>query len=470
MKKTHQTSEKLAPKVLAAHSAAKDKRRMVIMAVALVALAFGYFYSELKADQFDQGVQSELPGIPAEQVEYVQLPEIDTARIEELVSDTTDEDRVVLEREAVDFLFPIARNLTEAHFVELEAPELDEAGAKELLSNPSGARGKAFTARGWVVTKRLRKPGGGRPNEVHGRMVLEDFTSVYFIVAEDSAFEKPIVESDYARFDGLFLKAFNDEDAEEPGEWIQGPLLVGPKLGRSYKALGELTSLPLDTFIDVQDDDLREGITGVPHRALWTTMAFARDRDRENFDWEGIPELDGNIAIEMLKNGSDWRGRAFRMPVLKVLAIWERDPGENPARMERVTEGWIGSWNWSGEAKVLRFAKPGAQGDIRDGDEITGTGIFLKNLAYEPAKGGMRLSSMVVLDELKKFDRPIDRSMDQMWLLVTTGTVLMVGLLVFLVTRDRKRAEELQEKLVARRRARRKLQTPANSLGDAPSA
>ena len=467
MKKTHQATPD--PKALAAQSATRDKRRMLIMAFALVLLVIGYFYSESKGNEYARSAQLDLPGTPVDQVTYIQLPEIDTATIDALVSDATDEDRVLLERDAVDLLLPIARNLTDAHFEELNATELNAARAAELLANPTAARGQAFTARGWLVTKRLRKPGAGRPNEVHGLVVLEDFTSVYFIVAEDSSFTKPLVETDYVRLDGLFLKAFNEEDVDKPGEWIQGPLLVGPGLQRSYRDLGEVASLPLDTFIDVQDDDLRDGITGVPHSALWTMLAFARDRDRENFDWEGIPELSNEIAIEMLKNGSDWRGRAFRMPVLKVLAIWERSPGENPARMDKVTEGWIGSWTWTGEAKVLRFAMPGDQHGIVEGDEITGSGVFLKNVAYEPGKGGMRVSTMVVLDSLEKFDRPVDRSMDTMWAFVMGGTGLMVALLVYLVTRDRKRATELQDKLVARRRARRNLLSSAKPLGDAPT-
>ena len=467
MKKTHQATPD--PKALAAQSATRDKRRMLIMAFALIVLLFGYFFSESKGNEYTESPQIGLPGTPVDQVAYVQLPEIDTAAIDALVSDASDEDRVLLERDAVDLLFPIARNLTDAHFDELGATELNETRVAELLANPSEARGKAFTARGWLVTKRLRKPGAGRPNEVHGLIVLEDYTSVYFIVAEDSNYGKPLVETDYVRLDGLFLKAFNDEDAEKPGEWIQGPLLVGPGLQRSYRNLGEVKSLPIDTFIGVQDDDLRDGITGVPHSALWTTLAFARDRDREDFDWDGFPLLTNEIAIEMLKNGSDWRGRAFRMPVLKVLAIWERSPGENPARLDKVTEGWIGSWTWTGEAKVLRFAMPGDQHGIREGDEITGSGVFLKNYAYEPGKGGMRVSSMVVLDSLEKFDRPVDHSMDNMWTFVMVGTGSMIALLVYLVTRDRKRATELQDKLVARRRARRSLLSQAKPLGDAPS-
>jgi len=468
MKKTHQATPD--PKALAAQSATRDKRRMLIMAFALVVLVIGYFYSESKGNEYEQNAQLGLPGTPEDQVAYVQLPEIDAEAIDALVSDTTEEARVLLEREAVDLLYPIARNLTDAHFEELNATELDEARVAELLANPSAARGQAFTARGWLGPTRLRKPGGGRPNEVHGLVVLEDYTPVYFIVAEDSSFTKPFQETDFVRLDGLFLKAFNDEDAENPGEWIQGPLLVGPGLQRSYRNLGEVTRLPLDTFVDVQDDDLREGITGIPHSALWTLLAFARDRDLESFDWEGIPELTNEVAIEMLQDGSEWRGRAFRMPVLKVLAIWERTPGENPARMDKVTEGWIGSWTWTGEAKVLRFAMPGDQHGIREGDEITGSGVFLKNYAYEPGKGGMRVSSMVVLDTLEKFDRPVDTSMDTMWAFVMGGTGIMVALLVYLVTRDRKRANELQEKLVARRRARRNLLSQAKPLGDASTS
>ena len=450
MKKTHTGISKA--ELLAAQSSTKEKRRIYIMGGVLIVLVASFYYSQFKANEFAANEEADLPSVPTEPVVHVQVPEIDGAAIDALVSDASDEDRVLLEREAVDKVLGIARNLNPAHFVALESRELNESLNQELLANPSKARGQAFTARGWITSLRVRNPGGGRTKEVHGKLVLEDYSSVYFIVAEEN---ESLVVSDYARVDGLFLKAFNDEDPEEAGSWIQGPMLVGPKMQRSYKSLGEVASLPQDTFLEVQDDNLETGITGIPAVPLWTLMAFARDHDRSKLDWPNIRPLESEVANEMLGDGSEWRGMPFRMTPLKVLAIWERTPGENPARMEKITEGWISSFTWKGNAKVVRFTKPGGMGDIQPKDIITGSGFFFKNFAYELESGGLHLASMVVLDSLKKHVGPVDHSVGRIWFAITVGSGVLTILLFFLVTRDRKRSDALHKQLAERRRARR---------------
>ena len=464
MKKTHKGISRA--EILAAQSSAKEKRRILIMGVALVILLAGFYYSQFKANEFAHNDDLSKLSAPAEMVVHVQVPDIDAAAIDALVSDSSDEDRVLLEREAVDEVLPIARNLTPAHFAELKSQELDRTLVDELLANPSQARGKAFFARGWITSLRVRSPGGGRPKEVHGRLVLEDYSTVYFIVAEQN---DSLAVSDFARVDGLFLKAFNDEDPEKPGEWVQGPLLIGPELQRSYKSLGKVTSLPIDTFIDVQDDSLEGGITGIPFLPHWTLMAFARDHDRSEIDWKNTPALESETVNAMLNDGKQWRGRAFHMTPLKVLAISERIPGENPARMEKITEGWLASFTWKGNAKVVYFTKPGEMGDIRPKDIITGSGFFLKNFAYELESGGMHMASMVVLDSLEKHVGAEDHSVGRIWFAMTIGTGVLIVTLVFLIMRDRKRAAALHKQLAERRRARRSFDQ-TSAVSSEPSA
>lgn len=450
MKKTHQSISKA--EILAAHSTTKEKRRIFIMGGVLIVLVASFYYSQFKANEFERSEDANLPSVPVEPVVRVQVPDIDAAAIEALVSDSSDEDRVLLEREAVDHLLSIARNLNPAHFVALNSRQLNESVNQELLANPSEARGQAFSARGWVTSLRVRNPGSGRAKEVHGKLALEDGSPVYFIVSEE---DESFVFGDYARVDGLFLKAFNDEDPDQPGTWVQGPMLLGPKMQPSYASLGEVTTLPGGTFIEVNDDNLQTGITGIPPVPLWTLMAFARDHDRSKLDWPNIRPLESELANEMLGDGSQWRGMPFRMTPLKVLAIWERTPGENPARMEKITEGWISSFTWKGNAKVVRFTKPGGMGDIQAKDIITGSGFFLKNFAYELESGGLHLASMVVLDTLEKHVAAKDHSVGRIWFAITVGTGAMTIILFFLITRDRKRSDALNKQLAQRRRARR---------------
>jgi hypothetical protein len=429
----------------------RDRRRLIAMGVGLVALMIAFVISRFQADKYRADSKQLLPVTP-EVVERVELPEIDVTRLDGLVSDSSAEDRVLLERAAVDELLGTTRNLTAAHFEALEAVLLDTTNVDALLVSPAASRGKAFTARGWITSLRTRKPGGGRPDETHGRMVLDGGRSVYFIARKTP---EGLGTDEYARVDGLFLKAFNDEDPSAPGTWIQGPLLVAPELTRSYSPLGDVSSLSPGVFIDVTDDDVEGGITGLPTRPLWTLLAYARDHAPDAVDWESVRELDMPSVNEMLADGSKWRLEPFRLPPTQLMGVWIRRPGENPARMEEVTEGWIGSWTWTGEAKVLRFMLPRPRSDLKEGDLVTGRGYFFKNLAYAPSAGGMRLASMVVMEDLTKFIPTENKSVQQIWIGVIVAVVGLAVVMTVLLIRDQRRSKRIAENLIERRRKRR---------------
>ncbi len=445
--------------------AASEKRKLIVMTVGLVLLVVAFGISRYKEGQYRDRDDGVIGGGPIEFSERVELPEIDVAALEAMVSDGSPADRVLLEREALEHLFETARNLGPAHFAAMDTREIDAGVASALLDDPSAARGDPFTARGWIVSLRRRNPGSGRPAQWQGRLVLEDESSVYFVVKDlaEGIRTEPGAD-EFVRIDGLFLKAFNDEDPEQPGSWIQGPLLVGPEALRSYTSLGPIEELPFGAFADVTDDDLREGFSGVPHRPLWTLMAYARDRAEGSVDWEAAPELGQPEVTEMMVDGSRWRAQPFRLGPSQLMGFWVQRPGENAARMEEVTEGWIGNWNWTGEAKVLRFVMPGARRDLAEGDLVQGRGFFLKNHAYEPRDGGLRLASYVVIDDLEEFVPPDDRSIQQLWAVVIAMVVGLGGLLFFLVVRDRKRSNRIQETLAQRRRDRRRLRVEGEGV------
>lgn len=449
MKKTHLAHEKTP--VPRAGMRGNEKRRLLTLSLGAVLVVAAIVMARFKAAEYARQEEGALPVEEEPAIAHVEVPRIDVDALERTISDGTPEDRVVLEQAAVDELLGIARNLGPAHFAAMGARELDAALVEELLADPSSARGQAFTARGWIESLRERRLGKGRPNEYHGRLVLEDDVLVYFIADRLDG----VGERDYARVDGLLLKAFNDEDRERTGEWIQGPLLVAPEAVPSYAALGVVKEIPFGTFVDVADDDASRGISELPVRPLWTLLAFARDAEPGAVDWEAAPELDGPSASAMLSDGDGWRGRPFRLPVSKLMGVRVRRSGENPARMEHVTEGWIGNGNWTGEAKVLRFAMPGAHPELAIGDLVTGRGFFLKNHAYEPGGGGLRLASMVVLDSLEVFVPPEAARAKNIWVM-TVAIVGGLGCLLFvLVLRDRRQAQRVEQSLLRRRRERR---------------
>lgn len=432
-------------------TAASDKKRMIAMGVALLLVVIAFGYARFQESRL-RSEEAQFPA-PDEVVnERVEVPTVDVAKLEEIISDGEAEDRVLLEREALDELMPIARNLTAAHFDAMESTLIDGAVVESLLADPAENRGKAFTARGWITALRWRNPGGGRPKEAHGRLVIESGETVYFVAAyaPDS-----LTTDEYGRIDGLLLKAFNDEDPDEPGSWVQGPLLVSPELQRSYSPLGEVAELREGDFADVTDDDLEIGISGIPRREYWRLLSFADHPASDELDWESAPEIEQRHVDEMLRDGAKWRAQPFRMPPTKLMGIWTAKPGENPGRFEEITEGWIGSWTWTGETKVVRFSAPRPRPDLKEGDLVTGRGFFLKNLAYEPSQGAMSVASLVVMDDLERFIPPDDESVDQVWVGVVTGAVGFGLLIPYLLLRDRRRSKELYGKLAERRRKRR---------------
>lgn len=441
--------ESLAAQLAAARS---EKRRLIAMSVGLGVVVAAFLFARHDASEKRSEARPDVPVEASAVEERVVAPQIDGAALGALVADGTPADRVVLERPAVDAGMAIARNLGPAHFAALGAVQLDAERVQELLAAPSAARGEAFSARGWIEALRTRRPVEGRAPEHHGTLVLEDDAVVYFVA---DRVDEGLVEGDFARVDGLFLKAFNDESRAEPGTWIQGPLLVSPRVQRSYADLGTVAELPPGALLDVRDDDLKD-ITGIPVRPFWTLMALARDGDHDAVAWDEAEELDKQSVVEMLQDGARWRGRPFRLPPSQVMGIWVRRPGENPARMDEITEGWIGNWTWPKDAPVIRFASPLPLPDVREKDLVTGTGWFLKNIAYEPASGQLRTASMVVLDRVEPFEPVPDTSVRTIMLLVSGGVVSLVLFLWVLLRRDRRRSEEMARKLVERKQRRRR--------------
>ena len=138
--------------------ASGEKKKLIAMCVGLVLLLVAFLGSRYKESQYRDRERGMLSP-PIETTERVEIPELDGSSLDPLVSDGSDADRVLLEREGVDAIMEMSRNLGPAHFAALDTREMSADVAAELLADPSAARGKPFTVRGWIHTMKKRRPG-----------------------------------------------------------------------------------------------------------------------------------------------------------------------------------------------------------------------------------------------------------------------------------------------------------------------
>lgn len=433
----------------------KEKRRLLVLIVGAFVVFAGFLYGMLEKQNLEQEDVSQLPAPETPAPAQVYVPKIDSQRLEELVADAEQEDRVVLEGPAVAELLAEARKLTPKQFRALGEEELDAARVERILAHPGANRGKAFFARGRVDALRERTRDG--ETQYIGRLELDDESVCYFLTL---GLEDAPEDGAYVRVDGLFLKAYAEEDQLEPGTWIDGPLLVGPKAIRSYRSLGEVTSLPVGMFDDVEDADIHtEGatkiVTETPFEPLWTLMAYARDAAPDAVDWDAAPELDKDLLQDLIADPQKWRLQPIRIPISRVQDGRVIRAEENPARIEEYTQGWMGNWNWG---YVVRFLYPRPNRELHLRDYAYGRGYFLHDFAYESAGRGLRVAPVMVLTELHRYVPPKPALWGILGKVFLISAVALITLFIVLVARQQRQSKRLEEDLIRRRRARRERQ------------
>lgn len=435
-----------------------ERRRLASMLVGLGLVLAMLFAGWLKS-RGARHAGEDLPGEELDLVETVHVPTIDPARLSALVDDHDERGRVVLEPAALDAILADVRRLTPASFEALGIEPLDAARAAALREAPAAARGRALRMRGSVRALETRRaPKGGEERHL-GLVDLEQGGQAWFL-----ALAVPELGS-FVRVDGLFLKHYRAEvdppaDAA-PGTapvWVDAPLLVAPRAERSYPDLGRVRELDAALLAQVQDDRLVfEGgsaphITGLPFDALWQLMAWVRDLPAGAIDWEAAPELDAPALAAMLEDGTPLRGKPFRLPISRLQGVRVKRAGENPARLEAYTEGWIGNATWQ---NVVHFKTPALHPELGLSDYVHARGFFLKDFAYESAQRGLRVAPVFVLDEIVAFEPEEDPAVRLLAFAVAGGVVLFIVWLVLRVRRDRKLSREAAAKLLERKRKRR---------------
>jgi hypothetical protein len=427
-----------------------EKAKLIVMGVVLIFVAIAYVAAkrqESKHLQAEGGQLTEAEVITTERVSLPPFGAEEVAAIQAEVRDGTTREQAAIEDAALNTLQDYARLLRDAHFAALGTTILNTEQLQQLMDDPSSQRVRAFRVRGTIQRALRRQRGGGRPPETIGLVDVEGGVGPVHFIA--SAVPEGLVEGDFVRLDGLFMKTHSSEEARG---WVSAPLLVGNLMVYSYQEIAAPQDLAV-ALASVEDDTV-EHMTGINSRARWELLAHARDLEAGAVDWEAAPELTNEYMAELAVNPGPHRGEAVRLPISTNMGSWTRAADENPLRLEKLTTGWIGNWNWTSQANVLRFFAPFSAPELGDSSFVTGRGFFFKVHAYEPRDGGIRTAPVFVMTSIAPFAPPEDTRVEHLMMFVAGGTILLVSLIIFLLSRDRKQSRRLREDLIARRRAR----------------
>lgn len=400
------------------------------------------------------GAGQEQPPEPTPTV-TIALPRIEPSELAALVRDETPGQRVVLERAGIEHLLGIARVLVDAHFSALGVRELEAAGEPQrpgvaritpsaLLAAPREHRAAALRARGY-----LNELASGA-NEHAGTLLLADGSPVAFTVLE-LAEDDELAVGDSVRLDGLFLKAHR---RETPEGWVDQPYLVGRRLQRSYAA-AEIGPLDPALYAGLYDETAQDPPVPLAHQdAYWRMLASVRALDATSVDWSSARELDGAAVRELLQGGeaaADMRAQPFRIRAA-VLRSSVRNPGENPARVEALTDSWVANASWP--RGFVRLVEPRASSWVRKDEEIIAHAYFFRRASYETEAGEFAVAPIFIVHSCEKVPPQNPRAVRMLGAVFAGTLLLTVAGIAWLLWRDRHRDGEFAREQRRRRAAR----------------
>lgn len=371
--------------------------------------------------------------------------------------DSTREERAVLESNALETALADARLYNEQHFAPMQGVDLTAALCADMLQRSDELRGKIVRVRG-VIEDMIHYEGvGAALGHSRGRVTLEDGGQCF--VAFVTSGEIDLGAGDFLALEGFFLKNFSQSvvDAGVGGSsnWVEGPVIVGPRAVRSYPDIGRVTSISPDDFLDVEDDSIYGGLRPTPP-SYWKLLAYARDCDPNSIDWASAPELDGDVMQQLAADPASFRGKPMRIPACVVQDIWRGAKRENPARFTGLTEGWLGSYEWIRTLyPVIRFDSPAPNPGLRKTNQMTANGFFFRMHSYDSAGRGTQFAPLFVLVSMAPYTPPPDTALNRV--LIVAGVSFIGILIVFMImmNRDQKKHDALNQQLVQRRRMRR---------------
>ncbi len=430
-----------------------ERKKLLFMGTLVVLVIVAFVYVRLQDSKRSASELNQIADADEEFTEQLVVPSLDPSTLAGKVLDAREGDRVLLQRETLDPLLEYADSLHSGHFSALGIRALDAEAQASLAAAPEEHRAEVFLARGWLDDLDQRVGTGGE-QEHHGRLRLEDESFCHFVVRD---LPDGLIIDDFVRLDGLFLKLFRSEG--EDG-WVEGPLLVGPELVNSWPRPEEIDDAALFTKLaQITDDTIDGGLTGLGGEtfdAQWLLMDSIVRGEDEELDWEKAATLEDGSLVSLMTGGHEWRGAPFRIPIARNMDLWTSAPGENPARVDKITMGWIGSWTWTNnKSAVLHYVMPFDAEHLRGAKLISARGYFIKNFAYETRDGNLRVAPFFVLSHIEEFIPPVDNTIKYIGVGVCSLAGAIIILIFFGLRRDKKRAAAFHADLVRRRRARR---------------
>jgi hypothetical protein len=435
---------------------ASERKRLIIMGAVFVFVAGALMWNRFASS-------TRAPSPPQEEVRTtVVTPAVRSDAYRSLAKDATLEERSIVESEALEVALDDARKYAPVHFEPMNGVELDAKTVAELAGSSDTSRGRVLRVHG-TIEQLVSYPRAAELDAHHrGRVRLGDGSAAFFAASEfGEGLELGV--GDYIRVDGFFLKNYAEST---PSGWVEGPLVVGPRAVRSQPVLATVTAIAPGDFAEVEDDTqeyraVRDGV-----REYWQLVSYVDQLDPAQVDWNAAPMLDRALLAELVADPARFRGVPLRLPPCRVQGIWTQQQPENPARIDTLTEGWLGTAVWHDpESRVLkpvRFVSPrpnpglvGPESITRPGSEMVAKGYFLRMVRYQSAEVGIQVAPLFVLADMEPWSPSQDFALSTVLWIVGASAVTLIFVFWFLLRRDKKKSAEFAAEMVRRRRARR---------------
>lgn len=442
--------------------ARRDKRRLITFTLGALLLGAAYFLApEIGGgqDALDRqvGRQPQSPDDPAGGEFVLEALPFEHPEALGQIHDASESERLLLDTDALVPVYEHARRQTPRHFAQLGLAPLDAALRDTLAAAPSNHRLAPLLVRGEVLdTERRRREGGLREDWLVTLQSGEGVIAHALFANPPGGVDGTVAIGDHLRVDGLFYKLYRQEVGNA---WLEGPLVLGYRADAAVPPIDAQTARAAPALADVQDDELGT-IHELDPTALWQLMARAQTLADET-DWAAAPELDEARLRLIFEDGATFRGAPFRIPLSRNMGTYIKSADENPLGLQRTSEGWIANVMWRAPVSMIKWLGPFKRPELAEWDDsskaryVEARGWFLRNEMYEKYGGEPGRVPVFVLADVTPFV-PEDDGIASTIVWVTFSIACFLVTAIFVMLRsDRRKAEQLQEDLVRRRRARR---------------
>ncbi|MCY3001379.1 MAG: hypothetical protein NTV21_06205 [Planctomycetota bacterium] len=426
----------------------KEQRKFIALALTFVVIS-GVMVWGIVTSQSEPKKPAEGEQASAQAESSLATPQFRTDELRKLVRDGSREERADIETPALAIALADARLYNWVHYDAMGGRELDAGVSAELLAAPDASRGRIVRLRGFVEELVSYEESPLLPAHFRGRLKLDDGTPVF--VTFQTCVDYEFGAGDYVQVDGQFVKVLGREVA---GAWLEAPLVVGPRARKSYPAMGKVTSLAkqdLDTNFGILNE-----LASEERIEYWRVISYTRDADMTKVDWRSAPLLDKETMGKLSADPESFLGVPLRIPPCRVMDMWPEAQGENPARVKRLSVGWLSTAEWMRTPNpAILFATVQPVPDYKMGSDVTARGYFVHMRLYESRDLGQREAPVFVLAGMDPYETPRDGVFTRVLAIVSLSLLGLVGLFWMLLRRDSAKSRELDEELKRRRRERR---------------